>query len=84
MKKPTKGSRTITYTNGCHKTVPTYSYGIMLTEIGGNRLKAVRIDDQPSKLAAVKKVLEKNPGWRFKAVAYLNDRDFDEGSEDRI
>lgn len=81
--KPTKGYKTITLPNGLHKKVQTNSYAVLMTQIGGSRVKAVRLDNQVSKVMAVKTAQEDNPGWRFKAIAYLNDRDFEEGEENR-
>jgi len=81
MTKPTTGHRTITLQNGCHKKIPLYSFGVVLTEIGGSEVRIVRVDEQPKNTTAVKKALEDNPGWRFKAVVQLTDRDFDEGEK---
>ena len=81
MKKPTTGSKTITLPNGCHRKIKLFSYGILLTEIGGCQVKAIRLDNQAGRTAALKKALEENPGWRFKALADLTDRDFDEGEK---
>lgn len=81
MKKPTTGSKTITLPNGFHRKIQLFSFGILLTEIGGCQVKAVRVDNQPSRVAAMKIALENNPGWRFKALADLTDRDFDEGEK---
>lgn len=81
--KPTKGYRTITLPNGLHKKVQTSSFAVLMTQIGGSRVKAVRLDNQVSKVMAVKTAQGDNPGWRFKAIAYLNDRDFEEGEENR-
>ena len=49
MTKPTRGFKTITLPNGCHRKIPTYSFGVLMTEIGGTQVKAVRIDDQASR-----------------------------------
>lgn len=76
MTKPTRGFKTITLPNGCHRKIPTYSFGVLMTEIGGTQVKAVRIDDQASKAMAAKRAIEENPGWRFRALTELNDRDF--------
>lgn len=81
MKRPTTGSKTITLPNGCHRTIRTFSYGILMTEIGGYQVRAIRLDNQPGRTAALKKALDDNPGYRFKAMTELNDRDFDEGEK---
>lgn len=78
MRRPTTGSRTITLPNGCHKKVDLYTFAVILTEINGDRVKAVRVDEQSSEVTAAKKALLESPGWKLKAVCKLTDGDFDE------
>ena len=63
--------------DGFHRRVRTWSYVIVLTEIGGSRVKAVRLDEQTSMAEAQKTALADNQGWRFKGLFTLGDRDFE-------
>lgn len=63
--------------DGFHRRVRTWSYVIVLTEIGGSRVKAVRLDEQTSMAEAQKTALADNPGWRFKGLFTLGDKDFE-------
>lgn len=77
---PTAGVKTI-LKNGFHKKIPVRSYVIILTEIGGSRVKAVRLDEQISLSEAQKTALADNVGWRWKGAFPLTDRDFEKGEE---
>ena len=77
MMTPTAGT-IVKETNGFHKRVTVRSYAVVLTEIGGNKVKAVRLDQQTGLDAAKKTAEADNPGWRLKAILPLTDRDFDE------
>lgn len=80
QKVPTAGLRTIEK-DGFHKKFPVRSYAILLCEIGGSRVKAVRLDEQVCWTDAVKTALQDNPGWRFKRCDQVMDRDFEEGEQ---
>lgn len=75
---PTAGTKVIKK-NGFHKRIPVRSYVIILTEIGGERVKAIRLDKQASLGEAQKTALSDNPGWRWKGAFPLTDRDFEKG-----
>jgi len=67
--------------DGFHRRVRTWSYAVVLTEIGGSRVKVIRLDEQTSMAEARKTALADNPGWRWKGLFTLSDRDF-EGERD--
>ena len=67
--------------NGFHRKVRTWSYVIVLTEIGGSTVKAVRLDDQVSMDEARKTAVADNPNWRFKGLFPLSERDFERGKQ---
>ncbi len=67
--------------DGFHRRVRTWSYVVVLTEIGGSRVKAIRLDKQMSMDEARRTALADNPGWRWKGLFTLSDRDF-EGERD--
>jgi len=68
--------------DGFHRRVRTWSYVIVLTEIGGSRVKAVRLDEQTSMAEARKTALADNPGWKWKGLFTLSDRDFEGEKKD--
>lgn len=78
QKQPTAGTKMIE-TNGFHRRVVARSYVVVLTEVGGSRVKAVRLDNQTSWVDAIQTAIDDNPGWRFKLCDQLMDRDFEEG-----
>lgn len=78
MKKPTAGVRTV-IRNDFHKKIPVRSYVVVMTEIGGSNVKAVRLDEQASWDEARQTAITDYPGWRFKGIFPLMDRDFKEG-----
>ena len=65
--------------DGFHKKIPVRSYVIVLTEIGGSRVKALRLDEQMNIDQAKRTAVADNPGWRWKGAFPLTDRDFEEG-----
>ena len=66
---------------GFHRKIRTWSFVIVLTEIGGSNVKAIRLDDQMSMDTARKTALQDNPGWRFKGMFVLSERDFERGTK---
>ena len=64
---------------GFHRKIRTWSFVIVLTEIGGSNVKAIRLDDQLSMDTARKTAVQDNPGWRFKGMFALSERDFERG-----
>lgn len=77
-KIPTVGTKVIE-TDGFHRRIVARSYVVVLTEIGGSRVKAVRLDNQTTWVDAIQTAITDNPGWRFKRCDELMDRDFAEG-----
>ena len=77
-KKPTVSVKTVEK-DGFHKKIPVKSNVTVLTEIGGSKVKAIRLDEQVSIGQAKKTAVVDNPGWRFKGLFPLMDRDFEEG-----
>lgn len=69
--------------DGFHRRVRTWSYVIVLTEIGGSRVKAVRLDEQTSMAEARKTALADNRGWKWKGLFTLSDRDFEGESDEK-
>lgn len=65
--------------DGFHRRVRTWSYVVVLTEIGGSRVKAIRLDEQTSMDEARRTALADNSGWKWKGAFPLTDRDFEEG-----
>lgn len=65
--------------NGFHRRIRTWSYAVILTEIGGSNVKAVRLDNQTGMDEARKTAVADNPGWRFKGIFTLSDKDFEKG-----
>lgn len=65
--------------NGFHKKEVTRSYVVVLCEIGGSRVKAVRLDAQKSMDEARRTALADNSSWKWKGTFPLTDRDFEEG-----
>lgn len=77
MVEGTVTSKVVTDKNGFHRRVRTWSYVIVLTEIGGSKVKAIRLDEQTSMAEARKTALADNPGWKWKGLFTLSDRDFE-------
>ena len=75
---PTAGT-TVDEKDGFHKRIPVRSYVVVLCEIGGSRVKAVRLDKQKSMEEARQTAVADNPQWRWKGTFPLMDRDFQEG-----
>ena len=66
---------------GRKRRIVVRSYVVVLTEVGGSAVKAIRLDKQSSMDEARKTALADYPGWRWKGIFPLTDRDF-EGSKD--
>lgn len=81
MTKPTCGTKVIDR-QGYHKRITVRSYLVALTETGGSKVKAVRLDGQISWAQARDTAVADNPGWRFKGVFPLMDRDFQKGERE--
>lgn len=62
---------------GFHRKVRTWSYVVILTEKGGSDVKHVTLHNQTSMDAARRTALEDNPGYRFKGLVALTERDFE-------
>ena len=77
---PTAGTVVIEE-NGRKRRVAVRSYAIVLTEIGGSRVKVVRLDRQACARDAIKTAEQDSPGWRFKGFLPLMDRDFEGGEK---
>ena len=73
---PTAGTK-IVEKNGFHKRIPARSYAVIMTEIGGSQVKAIRLDKQVSMAEAKQTAEADNPQWRLKAIFPLTDRDFE-------
>lgn len=73
---PTSGTRVVEK-DGFHRRVATRSYCVVLTEIGGNDVRSVRLDNQLNWAEAKATAEADNPGWRFKGSLPLTDRDFE-------
>lgn len=77
---PTAGT-VIIEENGRKRRVAVRSYAIVLTEIGGSRVKVVRLDRQVCARDAIRTAETDCPGWRFKGFLPLMDRDFEGGEK---
>jgi hypothetical protein len=64
---------------GRKRRVAVYSFVVVLTEIGGSGVKAIRLDKQSTWQEAQRTALTDNPGWRWKGIFPLTDRDFEKG-----
>lgn len=67
---------------GRKRRIVVRSYVVVLTEIGGSGVKAVRLDKQASMDDARKTACADNVGWRWKGTFPLTDRDFERGKND--
>lgn len=77
---PTAGT-IVVEENGRKRRVAVRSYAIVLTEIGGSRVKVVRLDRQACARDAIRTAEQDSPGWRFKGFLPLMDRDFEGGEK---
>lgn len=68
--------------NGIKRRVVVRSYVVVLCEIGGSGVKAIRLDKQSTWQEARRTALQDNPGWRWKGIFPLTDRDFEKGEND--
>lgn len=80
MITPTAGTKVIEK-DGFHRRIPTRSYVVVLTEVGGSGVKAIRLDKQSGMAEAKKTAITDNPKWKFKGMFPLTDRDFEEGDK---
>lgn len=76
MMTPTAGTKVIEK-DGFHRRIPARSYVVVMTEVGGSQVKAIRLDEQISMAEAKQTAVADNPRWKFKAVFPLTDRDFE-------
>ena len=60
-----------------HRKVRTWSYVVILTEKGGDEVKAVTLHDQTSMDEARRTAVDDNPGYRFKGIMILSEKDFE-------
>ena len=66
---------------GRKRRIVVRSYVVVLCEVGGSGVKAVRLDKQVNMEEAKKTALADNDGWRFKGCFALTDRDFEKGDK---
>lgn len=67
---------------GRKRRIVVRSYVVVLCEVGGSGVKAVRLDKQSTMQEAKQTALADNPGWRFKGLFALTDKDFERGKND--
>lgn len=60
-----------------NRRIKCFSYVVTLCEIGGDQVKAVRIDDHSSKFDLYKVVEKDYPGWKLKNILRLYKEDFE-------
>lgn len=82
MLTPTAGTKVIVK-DGFHRRIPTRSYAVILTEVNGSQVKCIRLDGQISMGEAKQTAIMDNPGWRFKGIMPLTDRDFEGGRNEK-
>lgn len=82
MITPTAGT-VIKKEAGRKRRVAVYSFVVVLTEIGGSGVKAIRLDKQSTMQEARRTAETDNPGWRFKGLFALTDRDFERGKDEK-
>jgi hypothetical protein len=78
MITPTAGT-VIKEESGRKRRIVVRSYVVVLCEVGGSGVKAVRLDRQASMDDARRTALQDNVGWRWKGIFPLTDRDFEKG-----
>ena len=81
MTVPTAGTM-IKEEAGRKRRIVVRSYVVVLCEVGGSGVKAVRLDRQASMDDARRTALTDNPGWRWKGIFPLTDRDFEGSKKD--
>lgn len=81
MITPTAGT-VIKEEAGRKRRIVVRSYVVVLCEVGGSGVKAVRLDKQASMDDARRTALQDNSGWRFKGLFALTDKDFERGIDD--
>lgn len=67
--------------NGFHRKVRTWSFVVVMCEVDGTAVKAIRLDNQTSIDEARKTAEQDNPNWRFKGIFTLSARDFERGTK---
>lgn len=67
--------------NGFHRKVRVFSFAVVMCEVGGTAVKAIRLDNQLSMDQARKTAETDNPGWQFKGLFTLSDKDFERGKK---
>lgn len=78
--RPTIGYRLTTGKDGRPVRTRVNSYVVLLTEIGGDSVAAIRYDNYTNKHELMKYVWEQLPDWKIKTVLKLYDDDFQEGT----
>lgn len=81
MITPTAGT-VIKEEAGRKRRIVVRSYVVVLCEVGGSGVKAVRLDKQSTMQEAKQTALADNLGWRFKGLFALTDKDFERGKND--
>ena len=82
MTVPTAGT-IVKEESGRKRRIVVRSYVVVLCEVGGSAVKAIRLDKQSSMDEARKTALADNPGWRFKGLFALTDMDFERGKDEK-
>lgn len=82
MTVPTAGT-IVKEESGRKRRIVVRSYVVVLCEVGGSGVKAVRLDRQASMDDARRTALQDNPGWRWKGIFPLTDRDFERGKDEK-
>ena len=82
MITPTAGTM-IKEEAGRKRRIVVRSYVVVLCEVGGSGVKAVRLDQQDTMQTAKQTALIDNPGWRFKGLFALTDRYFERGKDEK-
>lgn len=78
MVRPVETYVTMQKENGGFRTVHLYSYVVLLTEIGGDKVQAVRYDDYERKTDLYHIAQHDYPGWKIKGTWKLYEEDFAE------
>lgn len=76
MTRPVDSYATIQKESGGYRTVHLYSYVVLLTEIDGDQVMAVRYDDYERKTDLYCEVKNDYPGWNIKGTWKLYEEDF--------
>ena len=76
MTTPTAGT-IVKEESGRKRRIVVRSYVVVMCEVGGSAVKAIRLDKQSSMDEARKIALADYPGWKWKGIFPLTDRDFE-------